>query len=544
MATRRISSLLSRSLSLSLPPPPPSSSVFLSRPGRNYTWEKGTHRFSTAAATEEPITPPVQINYTQLLINGQFVDSASGKTFPTLDPRTGEVIAHLAEGDAEDINRAVASARQAFDEGPWPKMSPYERSRILLRFADLVEKHSNELAALETWNNGKPYEQAAKSELPMLVRLFHYYAGWADKIHGLTVPADGPHHVQTLHEPIGVAGQIIPWNFPLIMFAWKVGPALACGNTVVLKTAEQTPLTALYVAKLFHEAGLPPGVLNVVSGYGPTAGAALASHMDVDKLAFTGSTETGKVVLELAAKSNLKPVTLELGGKSPFIVCEDANIDKAVELAHFALFFNQGQCCCAGSRTYVHERVYDEFLEKAKARALRRVVGDPFKKGVEQGPQIDSEQFEKVLRYIRAGIESNATLECGGRRLGSKGFYVQPTVFSNVQDDMLIAKDEIFGPVQSILKFKDLNEVIRRANSTRYGLAAGVFTRNIDTANTLTRALRAGSVWVNCFDVFDAAIPFGGYKMSGIGREKGIYSLHNYLQVKAVVTPLKNPAWL
>lgn len=541
MAARRLSSLLYRSLAASSSS---GSAPLLSSLGRSSGCGRSISRFSTAAAAEELIIPPVQINYTQNLINGQFVDAVSGKTFPTYDPRTGEVIAHVAEGDAEDINRAVAAARKAFDEGPWPRMTAYERSRILLRFADLVEKHSDELAALETWNNGKPYEQAAKSELPLFIRLFHYYAGWADKIHGLTVPADGDYHVQTLHEPIGVAGQIIPWNFPLVMFAWKVGPALACGNTIVLKTAEQTPLTALFVAKLFHEAGLPPGVLNIVSGFGPTAGAALASHMDVDKLAFTGSTDTGKIVLELAARSNLKPVTLELGGKSPFIVCEDADVDKAVELAHFALFFNQGQCCCAGSRTYVHERVHDEFLEKAKARAVRRVVGDPFKKGVEQGPQIDTEQFEKVLRYIRAGIKSNATLECGGDRFGSKGYFIQPTVFSNVQDDMLIAQDEIFGPVQSIFKFKDLDEVIRRANATRYGLAAGVFTRNLDTANTLTRALRAGTVWINCFDVFDAAIPFGGYKMSGIGREKGIYSLNNYLQVKAVITPLKKAAWL
>ncbi|GLT47235.1 hypothetical protein SLA2020_209440 [Shorea laevis] len=537
MAAPRLSSLLSRSLSAS------SSSLFPSL-GKNAGRRGSIQRFSTAAVVEEPITPPVQISYTQHVINGKFVDAASGKTFPTYDPRTGDVIAHVAEGDAEDINRAVAAARKAFDEGPWPRMTAYERSRIMLRFADLVEKHSEELAALETWNNGKPFEQSFKSELPLLVRLFHYYAGWADKIHGLTVPADGNYHVQTLHEPIGVAGQIIPWNFPLIMFAWKVGPALACGNTIVLKTAEQTPLTALYVAKLFHEAGLPPGVLNVVSGYGPTAGAPLASHMDVDKIAFTGSTETGKIVLELAAKSNLKPVTLELGGKSPFIVCEDADIDQAVEEAHFALFFNQGQCCCAGSRTFVHERIYDEFLEKAKARAMRRSVGDPFKKGIEQGPQIDPEQFEKVLRYIRSGIESKATLECGGDRFGTKGYFIQPTVFSNVKDDMLIAQDEIFGPVQSILKFKDLDEVIQRANATRYGLAAGVFTRSVQTANTLTRALRAGTVWVNCFDVFDAAIPFGGYKMSGMGREKGIYSLQNYLQVKAVVTPVKNPAWL
>ncbi|KAL1333983.1 hypothetical protein HN51_062849 [Arachis hypogaea] len=540
MAARRLSWLLSRSLSAAS-----GADSFLHSLGRNSGGGcRKLKRFSTAAAVDEVIIPQVQINYTQHLIDGKFVDSASGKTFPTYDPRTGEVIAQVAEGDAEDINRAVAAARKAFDEGPWPKMTAYERCRILLRFADLVEKHSKELAALETWNNGKPYEQSFNDELPLFVRLFHYYAGWADKIHGMTVPADGKYHVQTLHEPIGVAGQIIPWNFPLIMFAWKVGPALACGNTVILKTAEQTPLTALYVAKLFHEAGLPPGVLNIVSGFGPTAGAALASHMDVDKLAFTGSTDTGKIVLELAARSNLKPVTLELGGKSPFIVCHDADVDHAVEQAHFALFFNQGQCCCAGSRTFVHERIYDEFLEKSKKRALRRVVGDPFKKGVEQGPQIDTEQFEKVLRYIRSGIESNATLECGGQRLGSKGFFIEPTVFSNVKDDMLIAKDEIFGPVQSILKFKDIEEVIKRANATRYGLAAGVFTKNVHTANTLMRALRVGTVWINCFDVFDAAIPFGGYKMSGIGREKGIYSLNNYLQIKAVVEPLKNPAWI
>ncbi|THG09997.1 hypothetical protein TEA_009985 [Camellia sinensis var. sinensis] len=520
------------------------NSVSFEKLGRYSNWGRGINRFSTAVAFEEPITPPVQIDYTQLLINGQFVDSTSGKKFPTLDPRTGDVIAHVAEGEAEDVNQAVSAARKAFDEGPWPKMTAYERSRIMLRFADLLEKHRDHIAALETWDNGKPYEQAANEEIPLLIRLFRYYAGWADKIHGLTVPADGPYHVQTLHEPIGVAGQIIPWNFPLLMYAWKVGPALACGNTVVLKTAEQTPLSALYVSKLFHEAGLPPGVLNVISGFGPTAGAALASHMDVDKLAFTGSTDTGKIVLGLAAKSNLKPVTLELGGKSPVIVCEDADVDTAVELAHLALFFNQGQCCCAGSRTFVHERVYDEFIEKAKALALKRVVGDPFKKGVEQGPQIDSEQFKKILKYIRSGIEGGATLESGGERFGSKGYYIQPTVFSNVQDNMLIAKDEIFGPVQSILKFKDLDEVIRRANMTRYGLAAGVFTQNIDTANTLTRALKAGTVWINCFDIFDAAIPFGGYKMSGQGREKGIYSLNNYLQVKAVVTPLKSPAWL
>lgn len=535
MAAPRIFSLLSAS----------STAASLRSFGRYSRWGRGSSRFSTAVATEEePITPPVQIDYTQLLINGRFVDAASGKTFPTLDPRTGDVIAHVAEGEAEDINRAVSAARKAFDEGPWPKMTPYERSCILFRFADLLEKHCSEIAALESWDNGKPYEQAANVEIPMVIRVFRYYAGWADKIHGLTVPADGLHHVQTLHEPIGVAGQIIPWNFPLLLYGWKVGPALACGNTIVLKTAEQTPLSALYASKLLYEAGLPPGVLNVVSGFGPTAGAALSSHMDVDKLAFTGSTGTGKIVLGLAAKSNLKPVTLELGGKSPFIVCEDADVDKAVELSHTALFYNQGQSCCSGSRTFVHESIYDEFIEKAKARALKRVVGDPFKKGVEQGPQIDSQQFNKILGYIKSGIEAGATLEAGGEKFSSKGYYIQPTVFSNVHDNMLIAKEEIFGPVQSILKFKDLDEVIRRANATHYGLAAGIFTQNLDTANTLTRALRVGTVWINCFFVFDAAIPFGGRKMSGHGREKGIYGLSNYMQVKAVVTPLKNPAWL
>ncbi|KAL0705073.1 hypothetical protein Bca4012_071498 [Brassica carinata] len=453
MASRRVSSMLSRSF-MSLP------SLFALR-GKHHNTNRGVYGYSNVAAAEDTITPPVKVEHTQLLIGGKFVDAASGKTFPTLDPRTGEVIAQVAEGDVEDVNRAVSAARKAFDEGPWPRMTAYERSKILLRFADLVDKHNDEIAAIETWDNGKPFEQSSKIEVPMLAR-----------------------------------------------------------------------------------AGLPEGVVNIVSGFGPTAGAAIASHMDIDKVAFTGSTDVGKIILELASKSNLKAVTLELGGKSPFIVCEDADVDQAVELAHFALFFNQGQCCCAGSRTFVHERVYDEFVEKAKARAIKRAVGDPFKSGIEQGPQVDSEQFKKILKYIKHGVESGATLQAGGDRFGSKGYYIQPTVFSDVKDDMLIATDEIFGPVQTILKFKNLDEVIARANNSRYGLAAGVFTHNLDTANRLMRALRVGSVWINCFDVFDATIPFGGYKMSGIGREKGIYSLNNYLQVKAVVTAIKNPAWL
>uniref|UniRef100_A0A804NVP6 Aldehyde dehydrogenase domain-containing protein n=1 Tax=Zea mays TaxID=4577 RepID=A0A804NVP6_MAIZE len=460
---RAASSVLSRFL-LTKPSPSPASAAG-NKSALLGAGAAALHRFSTApasaaAAAEEPIQPAVEVKHTQLLINGNFVDAASGKTFPTLDPRTGEVIARVAEGDSEDIDRAVAAARRAFDEGPWPRMTAYERCRVLLRFADLIERHAEEVAALETWDNGKTLAQAAGAEVPMVARCVRYYAGWADKIHGLVAPADGAHHVQVLHEPVGVAGQIIPWNFPLLMFAWKVGPALACGNTVVLKTAEQTPLSALYVANLLHEAGLPEGVLNVVSGFGPTAGAALCSHMGVDKLAFTGSTGTGQIVLELAARSNLKPVTLELGGKSPFIVMDDADVDQAVELAHQAVFFNQGQCCCAGSRTFVHERVYDEFVEKSKARALKRVVGDPFRDGVEQGPQIDGEQFNKILRYVQSGVDSGATLVAGGDRVGDRGFYIQPTVFADAKDEMKIAREEIFGPVQTILKFRYTRRMI------------------------------------------------------------------------------------
>ncbi|XP_024531003.1 aldehyde dehydrogenase family 2 member B4, mitochondrial isoform X2 [Selaginella moellendorffii] len=511
-----------------------------SRSGRG-----GAIRSFAVAAVEAPVKPSYEVQHSKLFIDGEFVDAASGETFPTVDPRTEEVLADVAKADVEDINRAVKAARKAFDHGPWPRMTAYERSKILLKYADLLEKHNDELATLDSLDSGKLYSQSQGVEIPHFVtRLFRYYAGWADKIHGKTLPADGPHQVLTFHEPIGVVGQIIPWNFPMVMFAWKVAPALACGNTIVLKTAEQTPLSACLAAKLAVEAGLPPGVLNVVSGFGETAGAAISSHMDIDKVAFTGSTETGKLVMQAAARSNLKPVTLELGGKSPFIIMPDADIDQAVELSHFALFFNQGQCCCAGSRTFVHESIYDEYIEKAKARALKRVVGDPFKSGVEQGPQVDKAQFEKILSYIDVGRHEGANLVTGGARIGNKGYYIQPTIFSDVKDDMAISRDEIFGPVQAVTKFRTVQEAIERANNSPYGLAAGVFTKDIDTANTFSRALRVGSVWINCYDVFDAAIPFGGYKMSGQGREKGEYVLHNYTQVKAVVTPLKNPAWL
>lgn len=503
--------------------------------------------FGAAAAAEElenPIKPPVDVKLTKLLIDGEFVDAASGKTFPTIDPRSEHVIAEVAEGDVEDVNRAVRAARKAFDHGPWPKMPAHLRGEILFKYAELLDQHADELAALETMDSGKPYEQARFGELPIVSRQFRYFAGWADKIFGTTGPSEGGHAVQTLHEPIGVVGQIIPWNFPLVMYCWKVAPALAAGNCVVLKTAEQTPLSAILAGKLALEAGIPPGVLNIVSGFGPTAGAAIAEHMDIDKVAFTGSTEVGKLVMGAAARSNLKAVTLELGGKSPMIICEDADVDAAVELAHFALFFNMGQCCAAGSRTFVHESIYDEFVEKSKIRALKRVVGDPFRSGVEQGPQVDKDQFQKVLSFIQSGQEQGATLLTGGARLGSKGYYIKPTVFTDVKEGMKIFDEEIFGPVQSIAKFKTLDEVVQRANNTVYGLAAGIFSNNLNTVNTLSRALRAGTIWVNCYDVFDATIPFGGYKQSGLGREKGKYALESYTQVKAVVTPLHNPAWL
>eukprot|EP00877_Chromochloris_zofingiensis_P013807 jgi/Chrzof1/8680/Cz03g20090.t1 len=477
----------------------------------------------------------------QLLIDGAWVDAASGKTFPVIDPRTEQVITHVAEGDKADIDRAVAAARRAFDSGPWPKMTAKARGRVLYKLADLMEQNAEELARLETLDNGKPIFYSRVADIPLSYDHFRYFAGWADKIHGKTIPCDGPYWAYTLHEPLGVIGQIIPWNFPLLMAAWKLAPALACGNTVVLKTAEQTPLTALKLGELALEAGLPPGVLNIVPGYGATAGAALSQHTDIDKVAFTGSTEVGKMVAKAAAQ-NMKPYTMELGGKSPVIVCADVDVDKAVADTHFGLFFNHGQCCAAGSRVYVHEDIYDEFVHKSTELAAKRRVGDPFG-DVDQGPQVDEAQFKKILNYISIGQQEGASLKTGGDRHGGEGYFVQPTVFSDVKDHMRIAREEIFGPVQCIMKWKTTDEVIQRANDTAFGLASGIFSKDVNTINTLTRGLKAGTVWVNCFNVFDSAVPFGGYKDSGVGREKGEYALHDYTQIKAVYQPLDKPAW-
>src|SRR5262245_7670035 len=482
--------------------------------------------------------PAPKVPDQKMVINGRWIDSHSGKTFATLNPATGEVICQVAEGDKADIDLAVKAARKAFESGPWAKMDASERARLIYRLADAIEKNKEDLAALETLDNGKPLADSFNIDLPLTIKCYRYFAGWADKVQGKTIPVDGSYFCYTRHEPVGVVGQIIPWNFPLLMQAWKFGPALACGNTVVLKPAERTPLTALRVAKLAQEVGFPDGVINVVPGYGETAGAALSGHMDVDKVAFTGETTTGKIVMTSAAHSNLKRVSLELGGKSPNIVFADADLDAAVEGAYFGLFFNQGQCCVAASRLYVEEKVYDEFVQRMVAKAKGRKVGDPFESGIEQGPQVSQEQMDKVLGYIAAGTKEGAKMLTGGGRVGSRGYFVQPTVFTDVKDDMKIAKEEIFGPVMSILKFKDADDVIERSNKTTFGLAAAVWTRDVKKALRLSNALRAGTVWVNCYDVFDAAAPFGGFKMSGIGREMGEYALQQYTEVKTVIVAM------
>ncbi len=477
---------------------------------------------------------PSKIKEQLLFIDGKWCQSASGKSFETVDPSTNEVICRVAEGDAADVELAVAAARRAFDSGPWSRMSASERGRLIYKLADLIESHQEELAALESLDNGKPYRDSMAADLPLTIKCYRYYAGWADKIVGKTIPVDGDFTCFTRHEPVGVVGQIIPWNFPLLMQAWKWGPALASGCTLVLKPAEQTPLTALRVAQLAQEAGFPNGVINVVPGFGPTAGAALTRHMDVDKVAFTGETSTGQLIMEAAAKSNLKRVSLELGGKSPNIVFADADIDAAVEGAYFGLFFNQGQCCCAGSRLFVEQSIHDEFVAKLVQRAKSQKVGDPFDPETTQGPQITREQQERVLSFIDSGKKEGATIHCGGGKPNLPGYFVEPTVFSGVTDGMKIAREEIFGPVMNILPFGNIEEVVERSNRTQFGLAAAVWTRDIKKAHRMARSLRAGTVWINCYDVFDAAAPFGGYKMSGVGRELGEYALQLYTEVKTV----------
>uniref|UniRef100_A0A8C7URL3 Aldehyde dehydrogenase 1 family, member A2 n=1 Tax=Oncorhynchus mykiss TaxID=8022 RepID=A0A8C7URL3_ONCMY len=470
-----------------------------------------------------------------IFINNEWQDSVSGKTFPVYNPASGEQICEVQEAEKADVDKAVQAARLAFTLGSvWRRMDASERGRLLAKLADLVERDSAYLATIESMDSGKPFLPTLFVDLQGTIKTLRYYAGYADKIHGTSIPMDGDYLTFTRHEPIGVCGQIIPWNFPLMMTAWKLGPALACGNTVVLKPAQQTPLTCLYIGSLVKEAGFPPGVVNILPGFGPTAGAAIASHMGIDKVAFTGSTEVGKRIQEAAGKSNLKRVTLELGGKNPNIIFADADLDLAVEQAHQGVFFNAGQCCTAGSRIFVEEPIYEEFVRRSVERAKRRTVGSPFDPTTEQGPQISQEQQSRVLEFIRSGISEGARLECGGKALGLKGFFIEPTVFSNVKDDMRIAKEEIFGPVQQIMKFKTIDEVIERANNTEYGLVAAVFTSDITKAMTISTAMQAGTVWINCFNALSTQCPFGGYKMSGNGRELGDCGLKEYSEVKTI----------
>jgi len=495
------------------------------------------------SSTELP--PPIpnpEIKFTKLFINNEFVDSVSGKTFQTVNPSTGEVICDLQEGDKADVEKAIKAAKTAFARhSPWRTLDASERGKLLNKLADLIERDRVYLASLESLDNGKTYADAYNGDLNVTIKTYRYYAGYADKNHGKTIPLDGPFFSYTRHEPIGVCGQIIPWNFPLMMQAWKLAPALAMGNVCVMKLAEQTPLTGLYVANLIKEAGFPPGVVNIINGFGPTAGAAITHSMDIDKIAFTGSTEVGQIIQQACGKTNLKNATLELGGKNPMIVLNDADLDMAVEMAHQAIFFNQGQVCAAGSRLLVQEDIHDEFVKRSIEKAKQRKVGDPFAPDSQQGPQVDKTQFEKVLGYIENGKEQGAKLVVGGDRVGEKGYFIQPTIFTDVTEEMKIWNEEIFGPVLAVQKFKTIEDAIDKANANMYGLVCGLVTKSIDKALYISNSLRSGTVWVNCFGAGCPQAPFGGFKMSGTGRELGEYGLEAYTEVKTVTIGLPPP---
>jgi len=469
----------------------------------------------------------------QLFIDGHFVEAESGKTFKSPNPATGETFAEVAEADKADVDKAVAAARKAFD-GKWSKMSARDRGRLLYKLSQLIEQNAAQLAELETKDNGKPIKESTYIDLPGVVENFEYFAGWPTKIEGETIPVPGQMFNYTLREPVGVCGQIIPWNFPLLMAAWKLAPALACGNTVVLKPAEQTPVTALELAKLIQEAGFPEGVVNIIPGYGETAGAALASHPGIDKIAFTGSTEIGKLIAKSAA-ANLTKVSLELGGKAPNVIFADADLNAALDAAVFGICFNMGECCNSGSRLLIERSIYEDFTQGLISLIREVKVGDPLDESTQIGAIVNDEQLDKILHYIEEGQRAGASLRIGGRQLKSTaGRFVEPTIFSDVRPDMAIAREEIFGPVLSVLPFDHADDAIAIANSTAYGLSAAVWTRDLDRAFAVSRGVRAGTVWINTFMEGPAELPFGGYKQSGLGRELGRSAIEEFTDLKTI----------
>ena len=475
------------------------------------------------------------ITANQLFINNEWRPSSSGKTMPVVNPATEEVIAEVPSADRGDVDLAVAAARAAL-AGPWSKLSARERGRLVRRLGERLMERADDVARLETLHNGKPISESRQIEIPAAAECFEYYGGWSDKVMGETIPVKGNHLTYTLREPVGVVAAIVPWNFPLLLAAWKIAPALACGNVVIVKPASQTPLTALALGELAMEAGFPPGVLNVVTGAGSIVGQALVEHPGIDKIAFTGDTSTGRSIMRGAADT-LKKITLELGGKSPNIVLADADIDAAIRGATIGIFYGKGEVCAAGSRLLVDRSIKDEFLHKLAARANKMVPGDPLDPKTRYGAISSRKQLDTVLRYIESGKTEGATLLAGGARadIGTgKGYFVQPTVFSDVKPSMTISREEIFGPVLAAIDFADLDEAIATANDTPYGLAAGVWTRDIKKAHYVARQLQAGTVWINTYNVYDTAAPFGGYKQSGFGREMSAHALEHYTQVKSV----------
>ncbi|MCH7488573.1 MAG: aldehyde dehydrogenase family protein [Chloroflexi bacterium] len=473
---------------------------------------------------------------TKFLINGEWVEPASGKYYDDVNPSTGATLAKVAEGGAEDIDRAVKAARAAF-EGPWAKIHPGDRGRMLFKLAQLVRDNAEELAEIDALDAGKPITNSLRVDIPAAIDCFEYYAGWADKLHGETVPVRAPAFTYLVRQPLGVVGQIIPWNFPVMMAAWKLAPALACGNTTVLKPAEQSPLSALKLGELCLEAGLPPGVVNIVTGFGE-AGAALVEHEDVDKIAFTGSPEVGRIIVRASA-ATLKKVSLELGGKSPNLILADADLEAAIRGASGGVFFNQGEVCSAGSRILVDQSIYDAFLDGLTKRADSIKVGDPLDPKTYMGPVVNDEQFERVMGYIDVGKDEGAKLVSGGERIGDSGYFVQPTIFADVNNRMRIAQEEIFGPVASVIPIKDVDEAVRIANDTSYGLAAAVWTRDVAQAHDVASRLKAGTVWVNTYGATDTRSPWGGFKDSGFGRELGRQALDLYTEYKSVWISLK-----